>query len=85
MHTYKFLLSYYCVTKAFRLNTYVAGFVFMLTTRNHNLIAEQFDEVLSVWVVSLLQHHVAVGSFSLTLQQTDGPRQDCVLIVFVAK
>jgi hypothetical protein len=57
----------------------------MLTTRNHNLIAEQFDEILSVWVVSLLQHHVAVGLFSLTLQQTDGPRQDCMMIVFVAK
>jgi hypothetical protein len=85
MHTYKYLLNNYCVTKAFHLNTNVAGFVFMLTTRNHNLIAEQFDEILSVWVVSLLQHHVAVGSFLLTLQQTDGPRQDCVLIVFVAK
>ena len=57
----------------------------MLTTRNHNLITEHFDEVLFAWVVSLLQHHVAVGLFALTLQQTDGPGQDCVLTVFVAK
>jgi hypothetical protein len=57
----------------------------MLTTRNHNLIAEPFDELLFAWVVSLLQHQVAVGSFSLTLQQTDGPRQDCVLSMLVAK
>jgi hypothetical protein len=55
-----------------------AGFVCMLTTRNHN-------EALFAWVVSLLQHHIAVGLFWLALQQTDGPRQDCVLTVFVAK
>ena len=64
---------------------FFADFVCMLTTRNHNLITEHFDQVHFAWVVSLLQHHITVGSFSLTLQQTDGPRQDCMLTVFVAK